>query len=131
MPAQGVAQQVDRAQPERLQKRDRVAGHGFDAVGGGAAGAADAPEVDQDDAPPGGDAVDHGGVPVVEYRGEVVQEHHGHARGRARLAVGERGPADLHGLGDGFLAGCRHGSSFLSLRTANGALDSHRIALVI
>src|SRR6202043_1620468 len=66
--AQGVAQQVDRAQPERLQKRDRVAGHGFDAVGGGAAGAADAPQVDQDDAPLGGDAFDHGAAPVLEHR---------------------------------------------------------------
>src|SRR6202023_3780493 len=89
--AQGVAQQVDRAQLERLQKRERVAGHGLDAVGGGAAGAADAPEVDQDDAPLGGDAVDHGGVPVVKDRGEVVQEHHRDTCGRAHLAVGERG----------------------------------------
>ena len=91
--------------PSACQKRDRVAGHGLDAVGGGAAGAADAPQVDQDDAPLGGNAVDHGGVPVVEYGGEVVQEHHRDAGGRAHLAVGERGPLDLHGLGDGFLAG--------------------------
>jgi hypothetical protein len=102
--AQGEAQQVDRAQPERLHKRDRVAGHGLDAVGGGAAGAADAPEVDQDDAPLGGEAVGHGGVPVVEDGGEVVQEHHRDTCGRAHLAVGERGPLNLHGLGDGILA---------------------------
>jgi hypothetical protein len=102
--AQGEAQQVDRAQPERIQKRHRVGGHGFDAVGGGAAGAADTPEVDQDDAPLGGQAVDHGGVPVVEYRGEVVQEHDRNARVRAHLAVGERGPLDFHRLGDSILA---------------------------
>ena len=103
--AEGVAQQVNRAQPERLQKRDGVAGHGLDAVGGGAAGSADAAQVDQNDAPLGGDAVDHGGVPIVEDGGEMVQEHHRDSGGRAHLAVGKRGPADLKRLGDGFLTG--------------------------
>jgi hypothetical protein len=103
--AQRKAQQVDGAQPERVQKRDRVAGHRLDAVRGAAARGADAAQVDQDDAPLGRNAVDHGGVPIIEYRGEVVQEHHRDARGRAYLAIGERGPADLHGRGRGLLAG--------------------------
>src|SRR4051812_48422814 len=47
----GKTQQGDRAQPERLQEGDRVAGHRLDGVGSGAAGAADAAQVDQDDAP--------------------------------------------------------------------------------
>jgi hypothetical protein len=59
----------------------------------------------QDDAPLGGNAVDHGGVPMVEYGGEVVQEHHRDTYGWAHLAVGERGPLDLHGLRNGILAG--------------------------
>ena len=103
--AQGVAEQVDRVQAEGVQEGDGVGGHRLEGVGGGPAGAADAAQVDQDDAPLGREAVDHGGVPVVQHRGDVVQEYQRNALGRADLAVGERGPGDVHGLGDGILAG--------------------------
>jgi hypothetical protein len=70
-----------------------------------AKGVADAPEIDQDDEPLGGNAVDHGRVSIVESGGEVMQEHHRDTCDWAHLAVGERGPLHLHGLGDGILTG--------------------------
>src|ERR1700730_1741143 len=79
--AEGVSEQVNLAQPERIEKCHRVGGHRLDAVGGSATRTADTAKVDQDDAVLGGDAVDHGGVPIVEDGREVMKEYHRHPGG--------------------------------------------------
>ncbi len=79
--AEGVSEQVDRAQPERIEKCHRVRRHRLDAVRGSATRTPDTAKVDQDDTVVGGDAVDQGGVPIVEDGREVVQEYHRHPGG--------------------------------------------------
>ena len=127
--AERVAQQVDRCESEGLHERHRICGHGLDGVWGGAAGASDAPEVDQDDAALGGEAVDHGRVPVVEDPGEMVQEHQRDALGGTELPVGEGSAADLDGPGDGVVVCRRHGRALFS-RVRAGAVQ-YGIATVI
>ena len=79
--AEGVSEQVDRAEPERIEKCHRVGGHRLDAVRGSATRTADTAKVDQDDVVLGGDAVDQGGVPIVEDGREVMQKYHRHPGG--------------------------------------------------
>ena len=64
------------SRPKRADERDRVGAHLLDGGGHRAAGRADAAVVEGDDAVVRGDAVDDPRVPVVEDRGQVVQEHH-------------------------------------------------------
>ena len=59
--------------------------HLLDGVWHRAAGRADTAVVERDDAVVGGDAVDDPRVPVVEDRGQVVQEHHRNAVSRCRV----------------------------------------------
>src|SRR5205085_545923 len=73
--------------------------HGADAVRGGTGGRADAAVVEGDDAVLRGDAVDDPGVPVVEDRGQVGEEHHGDVRRRAEFTVGEGHPVGGDGAG--------------------------------
>ena len=57
-------------------ERDRVGAHLLDGGRHRPAGRADTAVVERDDAVVRGDAVDDARVPVVEDRGQVVQEHH-------------------------------------------------------
>src|SRR5439155_19410613 len=75
---------------------------------------ADAAIVEGDYGVPRGDAVDDPRIPVVEVRGQVVQEDHGYAGLGAELAVRESRATDIHCLGR-HLPICllpRHGHSF-------------------
>lgn len=75
----------------------------------------------------GRDAVDHSRVPVIEDRGQVVEEDNGNSTARSKLAVGECRPTDVdlggrrlfpgHGIG--------HLSDLLGLAEAPG-LDRSR-----
>ena len=88
-----------------------------------AKGVADAPEIDQDDEPLGGNAVDHGGVSIVESGGEVMQEHHRDTCGWAHLAVGERVPSTSTVLVAAFLlVEYMASGSFLSVRAGVDAV---------
>ena len=60
--------------------------------------AAQAAEVESNDAVLGRNAVDHPGVPVVEVRGEVIHEDHRYAAIDPQLPVDESSSADGDGL---------------------------------
>jgi hypothetical protein len=84
-------------------------------LGGRAGGGADAAVVEGDDSVFRGDAVDDPRVPVVQDRGQMVQEDHRDAGLRAELAVGEPRPADVDGRGRRVLVGGDHGDSFFAV----------------
>ena len=87
-------EEVDLLEAEGPDERDGVLRHRLDGGGRGAGRGADAPVVEDDDPVLGGDAVDDPGIPVVQDGGEVGEEDHGDAGGRADPAVGEVDAAD-------------------------------------
>ena len=104
------AEQVDLLVSERANERGCVGGHLVEIGGRLATGRADATVVEDDHVSFCGDAVDHARVPVVEHRGEVVQEHQRDIAAWAELPVGERCAADvdrlrLHRLRGGCVSG--------------------------
>jgi len=84
---EGEREDVDLVQTESLDERVGVVGHRLDAVGNGAGGAADTAVVEGDDVVVVRDGVDDAGVPVVQRRSQVHEEHDGNAALRAQLPV--------------------------------------------
>ena len=92
--AQGKAEEVDLVESQCADERDGVLCHRLDRVRCLALGSADPAIVEGDHAVLGRDAVDDPGVPIVEVRGEVIQEDHRYAGIDAQLPVDESGSAD-------------------------------------
>ena len=77
--AEREAEQVDLFEAHGADEGDRVGAHLLDGGRHRPAGGADTAVVEGDHAVVRGDAVDDARVPVVEDRGQVVQEHHRNA----------------------------------------------------
>ncbi len=94
------AEQVDLFEAQGADEQHRVAGHRLDGVGGVSAGRADSAVVEGDHPAPGGESVDDAGVPVVQDRGQVVEQDQRYAVSfRAELPVGEVDAAHGHRSG--------------------------------
>ena len=81
--AEGEAEQVDLLVAERPDERGGIGRHGGDRVRHLAARSADPAVVERDHMAVFGDRVDHAGIPVVQDRREVVEEHEGGSPARA------------------------------------------------
>ena len=96
--AEGEPQKVDPVESQCADERHSVLCHCLDGVRRFALGTADAAIVEGDYAMFRRDAVDDPGVPVVEVRGQVIQEDHRYAGIDTQLPVDESGPADGNGF---------------------------------
>jgi hypothetical protein len=110
--SEGEAQEVDLSHPQGTDEDNGVFRHGVDGGRHPARSAADTAVVEDDDVSVCGDPVDDSGVPVVDGRGEVVQQDERYAGSVAQLAVGEAVAPDLDVAGRCRRRGdCRRGGS--------------------
>ncbi len=93
--AEREPEEVDLFEAHGPDERNGVAAHRVDVGGHLPAGAPDTAVVERDHPAVRGDAVDDPGIPVVEHRHQVVQEHHRDAALGAELPVRERRPVHI------------------------------------
>jgi hypothetical protein len=88
-PAEGESEKVDLVEAQCADERDGICCHRFNRAWCRAFGRAYAAIVEGDHAVLRRDAVDHSGIPVVQVRGQMIQEDHRYAGIGTQLAIPE------------------------------------------
>jgi hypothetical protein len=106
--AEREAQQIDFAKAQSADERDGIPSHLFDRLGGRTSGSADSTIVERNDVVPRRQAIDDPRIPIVQYRRQVMKEHHGSAPLLADLSEHEVRAVHIDRLGRCVFKGHAH-----------------------